>query len=180
MVRGRMYVSCVAAVACIALVTLAPTAALAARSSQRAALASLELSVVDQINLIRIAHGLVPLTPSPGLIDAATAHCEQMISDGFFAHTSATGVSFAARVARYYPAAGKVYYSVGENILWSAATIDGSDVIGQWMQSPEHRANILSPKWRQIGVAAFTVPDAQGAFGGQTVTIVTTDFGVRV
>ena len=48
-----------------------------------------------------------------------------------------------------------------------------------WMQSPEHRANILNPNWREIGISAVHSDGAPGAFGGQPVTIITTDFGVR-
>jgi uncharacterized protein YkwD len=48
-----------------------------------------------------------------------------------------------------------------------------------WMASPEHRANILNPAWRQIGIAAVNSPSAPGTYGGHDVTVVTTDFGVR-
>ncbi len=47
------------------------------------------------------------------------------------------------------------------------------------MASPEHRANILSPKWREIGVSSVHVARAPGVFGGREVTIITADFGVR-
>jgi hypothetical protein len=47
------------------------------------------------------------------------------------------------------------------------------------MKSPEHRANLLSPTWREVGVSALHVAAAPGAFQGLDVTIVTTDFGVR-
>ena len=47
------------------------------------------------------------------------------------------------------------------------------------MRSPEHRANILNPNWREIGIAAVHSDGAPGTFGGLPVTIITTDFGVR-
>jgi uncharacterized protein YkwD len=47
------------------------------------------------------------------------------------------------------------------------------------MHSPEHRANILKPEWREIGVSAVHLDTAPGTYGGRPVTIVTTDFGVR-
>jgi uncharacterized protein YkwD len=47
------------------------------------------------------------------------------------------------------------------------------------MQSPGHRQNILTPQWREIGLAAVTVHGAPGVYGGMDVVIVTTDFGVR-
>jgi uncharacterized protein YkwD len=47
------------------------------------------------------------------------------------------------------------------------------------MASPEHRANILDPRWRDLGVSALHVDAAPGVYQGLAVTIVTTDFGVR-
>jgi uncharacterized protein YkwD len=47
------------------------------------------------------------------------------------------------------------------------------------MASPGHRANILDPAWRQIGIATASSPDAPGAFANLGVTVITTDFGVR-
>jgi uncharacterized protein YkwD len=48
-----------------------------------------------------------------------------------------------------------------------------------WLASPEHRANLMNPHWREIGVAAVHVTAAPGIYRGLDVTIVTTDFGVR-
>jgi uncharacterized protein YkwD len=47
------------------------------------------------------------------------------------------------------------------------------------MHSPGHRKNILTPRWREIGLSAVTVRSAPGVFSGRDVVIVTTDFGVR-
>jgi hypothetical protein len=47
------------------------------------------------------------------------------------------------------------------------------------MADPGHRANILSPTWRQIGISAESSSDAPGIFGGEAVTVITTDFGSR-
>jgi uncharacterized protein YkwD len=48
-----------------------------------------------------------------------------------------------------------------------------------WMNSPEHRANILDPRWREVGVSAMHFDAAPGTYQGRAVTIITTDFGVR-
>ena len=47
------------------------------------------------------------------------------------------------------------------------------------MQSPEHRANILTPEWREIGIAAIHADSAGGPYRDSPVTVITTDFGVR-
>jgi uncharacterized protein YkwD len=48
-----------------------------------------------------------------------------------------------------------------------------------WIASPGHLANLLSPRWREIGISAVGVVNAPGVFGGRRVTIITTDFGNR-
>ena len=49
-----------------------------------------------------------------------------------------------------------------------------------WMNSPGHRDNLLSRRWREIGLGALHVESAGGEFGGGPVTVVTADFGIRV
>jgi uncharacterized protein YkwD len=48
-----------------------------------------------------------------------------------------------------------------------------------WLNSSEHRKNLLNPAWREIGISAVHQSAAPGVFKGMDVTIVTTDFGVR-
>jgi uncharacterized protein YkwD len=68
---------------------------------------------------------------------------------------------------------------VGENLLWSSATVDAHRALQMWLASPEHRANLMNPSWREIGVSAVHAAGAPGIYHGLDVTIVTTDFGVR-
>jgi uncharacterized protein YkwD len=97
---------------------------------------------------------------------------------GFFAHESRDGSPFQERVRQFYgPKNG--HWSVGENLLWATAGIAAKKAVELWMQSPGHRENILTPRWREIGLAAVSVAGAPGVFGGRDVVIVTTDFGVR-
>ena len=51
--------------------------------------------------------------------------------------------------------------------------------IDAWLQSPEHRANLLNQRWREVGIGAVFVDSAPGVYSGSPVTIVTADFGVR-
>jgi uncharacterized protein YkwD len=114
---------------------------------------ALERSVLTQINSFRRAHGLVALRLSTPLSRAAEQHSNEMARDGYFAHESADGSSFDKRIARYYPSTRRAYWSVGENLL--------------------------TARWREIGISAVRVATAPGSYGGQPVTIVTADFGVR-
>ncbi len=102
-----------------------------------------------------------------------------MLADGYFGHNSADGSAYWKRIERYYPSAHYRSWTVGENLLWNAGSLDARGALALWMASPGHRANILDARWREIGVAALYEPDAPGAFGGNSVTLVATDFGAR-
>ncbi|HXY85904.1 MAG TPA: CAP domain-containing protein [Gaiellaceae bacterium] len=151
----------------------------AAGAQRIASMRPLDQGVLANVNAVRVANGLRPLISSSGLAAAAHQHSVQMAVDGYFAHNSADGGSFDQRIARFYPLAGRSYWSVGENLLWSSPDVDASAALQMWMHSPEHRANLLSPRWRQIGISAVHATTAAGPFGGHPVTIITADFGVR-
>jgi uncharacterized protein YkwD len=142
-------------------------------------LSTLEQGVLAEINSVRKEHGLAPLHLSASLSAAARQHSGEMATRGYFSHDSANGSSFDKRIARYYPLGHSSYWSVGENLLWSSPDVDPSGALNMWWNSPEHRKNMLTARWREIGVSAVHVPAAPGTYGGRAVTIVTTDFGVR-
>jgi uncharacterized protein YkwD len=143
------------------------------------ALSSLEQGVLADVNALRRQHGLAPLRVSSSLSAAAKQHSSEMAARGYFSHDSANGSSFDRRIARYYPMGGSRYWSVGENLLWSSPDVDAGGALDMWWNSPEHRKNMLTARWREIGLSAVHVPAAPGTYGGREVTIVTTDFGVR-
>jgi uncharacterized protein YkwD len=142
-------------------------------------MATLEQGVLEQVNALRKQHGLAPLRRSTRLAAAARHHSLDMASRGYFSHTSANGSSFDRRIARFYPMGKSRFWSVGENLLWSSPTVDPAAALNMWFNSPEHRKNMLNPRWREIGLAAVHATSAPGTYGGREVTIVTSDFGVR-
>jgi uncharacterized protein YkwD len=143
------------------------------------ALALLEQGVLHNINALRAQHGLAPLRLSSALTSAARQHSSEMGSRGYFSHDSANGSSFDRRIARFYPMGNKRYWSVGENLLWSSPDVDAAGALTMWFNSPEHRKNMLTARWREIGLSAVHIGGAPGTYGGREVTIVTADFGVR-
>jgi uncharacterized protein YkwD len=149
------------------------------KASTHVALTSLESGVLDQLNKIRVQHGLVPVKISARLTAAADQHSQEMGADGYFEHTSHDGTAFWKRIGHWYGSTGYGYWSVGENLLWSSPDVDPAHALELWMNSPEHRANILAARWREIGVSAVHVQAAPGTYRGLDVTIITTDFGVR-
>ena len=158
-------------------VVASPAGATADRS--HASLSALERGVLAELNALRKQHGLSPLRVSSRLSAAARQHSLEMAARGYFSHNSANGSSFDRRIVRFYPVSGSRYWSVGENLLWSSPDVDPSGALEMWWNSPEHRKNMLTGRWREIGLSAVHVAAAPGTYGGREVTIVTTDFGVR-
>jgi uncharacterized protein YkwD len=176
-VKGLLALACAVALA-VALAPLAASSPTAASREQKA-MTALEIDLLQQLNAIRAAHGLASLRPSDALAAAADQHSRERGDDGYFDHNSADGTSFSSRIAHFYPAVGRSEWSVGENLLWYSPTVGAGSVASLWMHSPEHRANILDPRWREIGIGAVHLPSAAGAYRHLQVTIVTADFGVR-
>ena len=142
-------------------------------------LSALERGVLADVNAIRRSSHLTPLTVSAGLTAAATQHSSEMARLGYFAHSSSDGSSFDKRLARYFPGGRFHFWSVGENLVFGSPDLTAAHALDLWMHSPEHRQNLLTASWRQIGISAVHVASAPGTYGGAPTTIITTDFGVR-
>jgi uncharacterized protein YkwD len=151
----------------------------AATASARVHLSALESQLLVQINVTRGRRGLRPLRLSGALTAAADQHSQSMAQKGYFSHDSANGGSFFKRIASFYTYRGYSNWSAGENILYSTPDIDSSGALRLWMNSPEHRANLLNRSWREIGLGAVHSSSAPGVYNGDEVTIVTADFGFR-
>jgi uncharacterized protein YkwD len=166
-------------IAALALGLASPAAGTPARGHERqTAMPSLAQRILVLLNRVRIQHGLAPLELDPTLTHAASRHTSEMLRDGYFGHDSANGASFTTRLAPYTEG-GAGRWSVAENLLWASGPLDADRAIAIWMESPEHRANILAPRWRQIGIAVIHADRAPGYYGNHGATVVTTDFGAR-
>lgn len=150
-----------------------------ATSRSETTLRTLNRQVFAAVNSFRAAHGLGRLRESRALDASARQHSLEMGKDGYFAHSSKDGTAFWKRIQHYYAARNFSYWSVGENLLWSSPSVSAGAAMKMWIASPEHLANLLSPKWRELGVSAVRVVHAPGVFGGRRVIIITTDFGSR-
>ena len=152
-----------------------PQRANAAEGQSISTLGSLNVGVLAQLNEARAAHGLAPLKINAGLSAAAAQHSTEMITHGYFAHDSFDGSVFWKRLLRFYPVAGSTRWAVGENLLQASGPITATQAMAMWMASPDHRANVLNPAWREIGVSAVAGSELSGA----DEIVITTDFGTR-
>ncbi len=107
---------------------------------------TLEQQVVELVNKQRAAHGLGMVTSNWELCRVARYKSQDMIDKGYFDHTSPTyGSPF-----RMMESFGIKFSAAGENIAYGQKTPQA--VMNDWMNSPGHRANILSPSYNQLGV----------------------------
>lgn len=112
--------------------------------------------VLRIVNRKREQAGLKPLSLNSKLTKAAQAHTKDMAVNDFFSHTGSNGSSLGDRLQRV----GYSYSYAAENIAAGSSTPKG--VMKQWMNSPGHRANILSPNVTQIGIGYYYQPNDGG------------------
>lgn len=142
--------------------------------------AMLEAAVVHEMNRVRTARGLRSLQPTPSLRSAARSHSQAMLAHGFFSHDSADGTAFSERIRRYYTSRGFTRWSVGEALMASQGRlVDAEAIVAAWLESPPHRAIVLSPTWRDAGIGVFYARTAPATFGSADAIVVTADFGLR-
>lgn len=105
-----------------------------------------EKQVVELTNKERAKNGLPALTLDTGLSKVAKAKSQDMSANNYFAHTSPTYGSPFDMMKQF----GISYKAAGENIAKGQKTPE--EVVKAWMNSEDHRANILSDKFTHIGV----------------------------
>jgi uncharacterized protein (TIGR03000 family) len=104
-----------------------------------------ERAVLDLTNAVRTQAGLPPLQPDLRLTQAAREHSADMARHNTIAHTLDNG-TFVDRMRR----TGYVHMAAGENCAQGQPT--PAAAVQSWMQSPGHRANLLNPRYTEIGV----------------------------
>ena len=104
--------------------------------------------IVAMTNRERIKRKLHPLKIDRYCVLAITGHVNEMAMGRYLSHEGRDGRGASERYRRYKPA-GR---GAGENIAYNTNGT-GASFIRQWLRSPGHRDNILSPLYRGIGVA---------------------------
>ena len=132
-----------------------------------------EMRTYELHSQARASNGLATLCVSEILTQAAQYHSQEMIDQGYFSHNSYNGESYSARLERF---GYNSYTKVAENIAWGSGSLASPEYIFRsWLESSDHRANILDPDYREIGIGTAT-----GEYEGYSdSTVYTVDFGVR-
>jgi len=147
---------CLAALTAVA---LSSAASAAATVGGRESSAAIRERVVDLVNVAR-SHGrrcgserfaaAPPLSASRMLDAAAAGHARDMARRKFFEHRGSDGSQPRDRVAR----TGYRSRLTGENIALGPESAE--EVVAGWLDSPGHCANIMDPRFQDIGVGVAT------------------------
>ncbi len=124
--------------------------------------------VVVLTNSERQKQGLKPLAVNVKLNAGAMAKAQDMFTNQYFEHVSPSGKG-PSDVAT---AAGYDFILIGENLA-SGNFKDDTGLVQAWMNSPGHRANILNPRYQEIGVAVL-----KGTYKGQSTWMAVQEFGL--
>ena len=119
------------------------------------------------LNEQRARHGLGRLRAHRSLQGAAQRYAGAMARGDFFSHVSPTGSTLEQRIrkgTRYL--AHALRYEIGENIAWGEGGLSKPRaIVAAWMASPGHRANILRPTFREIGIGITSGAPVPGLTG---------------
>jgi uncharacterized protein YkwD len=153
-------------------VYLAPANACRSADDSAAPAAVQVRAVTCLVNWARAHDSRKQLVPRPALQLAATLKGERVASCGQFSHTPCGSAVTAA-----VHAAGYRYSTFGENLFAGTwGQVSARDVVSAWLQSPEHRANILGPRFKDLGTAPVR---AHGLLDGGDAVVWTATFGSR-
>jgi len=114
-------------------------------------------------NYARVHSGLKRLVGNALLNQAGEAKLDADLSCGEFTHTPC-GKPFDVVFAGYVAGAGS--YALGENIAWGTGTFGTPrQTMTAWLHSSEHRQNILSSAFHELGIGYVTGQTFQGSSG---------------
>ncbi|HYI36066.1 MAG TPA: CAP domain-containing protein [Thermoleophilaceae bacterium] len=147
-----------------------------ARAGQ-ASESTLASSTVCLLNVERSSRGLRPLRVNRRLSAAAQQHTNDMVRKRYFSHNSRSGSNMSDRIRRNGYLSGARSWMIGENLAWgSGGRSTPRSIVRAWMASPGHRHNILTRRFREIGIGVASSAPVSTGNRGATYT---TTFGTR-
>ena len=147
---------------------LAPESTCRAASDPSAPGAVQIRAVTCLVNWARAQDQRRRLVRRSALQHAAALKGQRVASCRQFSHTPCGSAVTAA-----VNAAGYRYASFGENLFAGTGQVSARDVVNAWLQSPPHRATLLSPGFRHLGAAPV---HASALLGGTDAVVWTAAF----
>ena len=122
--------------------------------------------LIELTNEERQSLGLNSLEENALLNKAAQLKAQDIITYDYFSHQSPTGIT----PWYWFNKAGYNYQIAGENL--GIGFLDSEEIYQAWDDSPSHRANLVNPKYQDIGIAVL-----KADFEGNETTVVVQLFG---
>ncbi len=125
--------------------------------------------VIRLTNQKRAENGLPALVYNGALADAARRKADNMLALDYWAHVAPDGT----QPWKFFSDAGYKYKYAGENLARDFS--NPSSAVDAWMASPSHKSNLLSDKYKEIGIAVI-----EGDLAGADTTLIVQLFGTRL
>jgi uncharacterized protein YkwD len=114
----------------------------------------------------REKNGVEPLSINEKLVIAADQKALDMLEYDYWAHNSPLG-----RTPWFFiKSSGYKYVYAGENL--AKGFTNAEDIVTAWMDSPDHRANMLSSNYEDVGFAI-----REGELDGEETILIVQEFG---
>jgi uncharacterized protein YkwD len=129
--------------------------------------------IVRQINQTRISHGAGQVAENALLNKSASLKAADMIRRNYWAHAAPGADPWATIKQVGYP-----YVYIGENLAYGqyGSVTPEKVVLESWLNSSGHKANMLNPRFKEIGIA---VQKAATYNGRANVYVIVTQYGLR-
>lgn len=127
-----------------------------------------KMVLIENLNSERSDLKLGKLKENALLNKAASLKANDMMQNGYFSHTSPTGVT----PWYWFKKVGYDYKSAGENL--GVGFVDSNELHQAWNESPSHKANLVNKNYKDIGISFL-----EGNFQGSQTIIVVQLFGAQ-
>ncbi|GAC1392056.1 MAG: hypothetical protein NVSMB46_06760 [Candidatus Saccharimonadales bacterium] len=121
-------------------------------------------ALLNNTNTQRIKNNQPLLNINNSLTKAAQQKADDMNHKNYWSHVTPEGFEpwYFIKNNNYS------YYSAGENLAYGFSTSE--DVINAWMNSPEHKYNILNPQFKDVGIGISQNNNYQ--YNGRSIIVV--------
>ena len=128
---------------------LSPLIVKTANGAEPSSLASLEEDLLARVNQVRSEHHLVSLVRRSDLDSVALAHSVDMARRGYFSHHSPEGANAVDRLRQHGVTDMRL---AAENLGKTTQSDPSARIVRSWLQSPDHRGNLLAPALNFTGI----------------------------
>jgi uncharacterized protein YkwD len=137
--------------------------------------AKIRTATMCLLNRERAKAGMGRLSSNAKLRRAARSHSVDMVSRGYFDHSGPAGDTLLTRVDDVNYIKATASYFLAENIAWGSGSLaTPAQIVKAWMNSPGHRENILTARFKEAGIGIALGTPSDASLAGATYTM---DFG---